>query len=305
MKRLEIALASLAVVYLAAPAVAQRRPPAPPTAPSTVTMTFKPDYFSGPFVRELANIQGCKVHIQTGGPSRFEPSPELATFNARPQTFQVPTVDEDVEVVVGYDRRYDVGPCTQWGLAHPGSNPRDCPHYRDDPKKAKFHLKMDVNDLNTDNDGVRGTFAGTNLVLEMRFEEDGKELSGVVSKKLAGVADVSFPFKGDLSNTRAKLTFALSASNGALAVRFASLDFDTSVSLDAYDHQIPQSLIDKVKLRDQFLSQAKPRIQAAIASSQLPAALQGAFAGLLQLAGIRTVVSVRPGSHGGADVTGR
>lgn len=271
----------------------------------TMTMTLKPDFFTSPSsLGNLAHLEDCRIHIQTGATSRFEPSPDLAGLGASTQTFHVPTVDQDVEVIVGYDRKFDVVPCGQWGAVHPGSNPRNCPHYRDDPVKAKFHLKMDVNDLNSTREGVRGTFVGTNLVLEMRFEEDGRELSGVVSKKLANVADVSFPFKGDLGGTKAKLTFALSASNGALAVRSASLDFDASVSLDAYDHQIPQQLMDKVQLRDQFLSQAKPRIQAAIASSSLPAAIQSAFAGMLRTFGMRSVVSVSPGSNGGADVTG-
>jgi hypothetical protein len=308
MNRRKIASASLFLLVFAVPAEA--RPPSPtPIAGAgsslTMTMTFKPDFFtSSSSIGNLAHLEDCRVHIQTGGASRFEPSPDLAGLGATTQTFQVPAVDSDVEVVVSTVRVFDVPACTQWGATHLGSNPADCPHYRDDPVKAKFHLKMDVNDLNTTRDGVRGSFAGTNLVLEMRFEEDGKELSGVVSKKLAGVADVSFPFKGDLSNTRAKLNFALSASNGALVVRFASLDFDASVSLDAYDHQIPQQLVDKIKLRDQFLASAKPRIEAAIRGSSLPGAIQGAFAGVLRTFGMRSVVSVRAGSHGGADVTG-
>lgn len=123
---------------------------------------------------------------------------------------------------------------------------------------------MDVNDLHEDNGGVKGSFAGVNFILEMRFEEDGKELSGIVSKKVAGLADVSMRFKGDLSKTRVKMTFPLSAAAGALVVRFASLDFSTDVALDAYDHAIPQQLMDKVKLRDQFLASAKPRIETAI-----------------------------------------
>ncbi|MEO8055544.1 MAG: hypothetical protein ABI768_10330 [Acidobacteriota bacterium] len=298
-----ITLALLALAVAGAPAAAAPFPTPIAGSSATVTVTLRPDFFSSG-IGNLAHLENCRIHLQTGGTSRFEPSSDLAGLGASTQTFQVPAVDEDIEAVVGYNRRFDVVPCSQWGLQHPGSNPRDCPHYKDDPVTAHFHLKMDVNDLNEDSSGVRGSFAGTNLVLEIRFEENGKELSGVVSKRVAGVADVSFPFKGDLGSTRAKLTFALSASNGALAVSFASLAFDTNVSLDAYDRSLPQSLMDKVKLRDQFLASARPRIEAAIRSSGLPASLQRALASLIQIGGIRRVISVAAGAHGGANVIG-
>jgi hypothetical protein len=306
------AFALLFLMVSTLPLAAQLQPrmtplPIPPramTPAGPMTMTFRPDFFTSG-LGNLAHLEDCQVHIQTGGASRFEPSPDLAGLGATAQSFQVPTVDEDVQVIVGYNRVFDIGPCTQWGLAHPGANPRDCPHYRDDPVTAKFHLKMDVNDLGTNRSGVRGSFQGTNLILEMGFEEDGKELSGVVTKKVLGVADVSFPFKGDLASVRATLTFTLSASNGALVVSFASLGFNASVSLDAYDHQIPQQLMDKLKLRDQFLASAKPRIEAAVRTSALPAAIQGAFANFLRTFGMRRVDSVRAGNHGGADVVGQ
>lgn len=303
MKRLALAVAAAWVSSVASTAASAPPPSPAPAQRITKTMTLKPDFFRAS-IGALAHLENCRVHIQTGGPSRFEPSSDLAGLGASSQRFDVASVNEDVEAVVGYNRRFDASKCTQWGAQRPGRNPRDCPHYTDDPVKARFHLRMDVNDLNENSQGVRGSFAGTNLVLEIQFEEDGKELSGVVSKKVAGVADVSFPFKGDLGGTKAKLTFGLSASLGKLVVQFTSFSLQTNVSLDAYDRQIPQSLLDAVRLRDQFLASARPRIEDAIRRSNLAAGLQQALASLAQVAGIRTVTGVAPGAHGGADVTG-
>lgn len=303
MKRIALALAAAWVGSVASTAASAPPPTPAPVQRVTKTMTLKPDFFRTS-IGALAHLENCRVHIQTGGQSRFEPSSDLAGLGASNQTFDVPSVNEDVEAVVGYNRRFDVPKCTQWGAQRPGRNPRDCPYYTDDPVKARFHLKMDVNDLNENSQGVKGSFAGTSLVLEIQFEEDGKELSGVVSKKVAGLADVSFPFKGDLGGTKARLTFGLSVSLGKLAVQFSSFGFQTNVSLDAYDRQIPQSLIDAVHLRDQFLASARPRIEDAIRRSNVAASLQQALASLAQFAGIRTVTGVAPGTHGGADVTG-
>ncbi len=302
MRRIARSLAA-ASIGMAASAAAAPPPTPAPVQRVTKTMTLRPDFFRTS-IGALAHLENCRVHIQTGAQSRFEPSSDLAGLGAATQAFDVPSVNEDVEAVVGYNRRFDIGKCTQWGTQHPGSNPRDCPHYTDDPVKARFHLKMDVNDLNENSQGVQGSFAGTTLVLDIQFEEDGKELSGVVSKKVAGLADVAFPFKGDLGGTKARLTFSLSVSLGKLVVQFTSFSLQTNVSLDAYDHQIPQSLLDAVHLRDQFLASARPRIEDAIRRSNLAAGLQQALASLAQFAGIRTVTGVARGTHGGADVTG-
>jgi hypothetical protein len=161
---------------------------------------------------------------------------------------------------------------------------------------------MNLNDLGTDRNGISAAFGGTNLIVTMRFEENGKELTGNVSKKIVGNADVTMPVGGELSNTSMTLTFALSASGGLLDVRFSTLDFSSALALDAAGQQVPAQLMDRYKIQSRFMQDVKAQGTPAIQQSGIAGALKTALNRFLQNFGVRTVIAVRAGSHGGADI---
>jgi hypothetical protein len=269
----------------------------------TKILTLKPDFFkTDKGLGALLHLEQCSVVLQTGNnTSVFTPSDNLQALGTTERRFSIAQYRKDREEQVGSVRKYDTIPCAQWLAANPSRAGQECPYYRDEAITAKFNLVMNLNDLRADR-GLSGSFSGTNLIVKMTFEDAGKELTGSVSKKIVGNADVTIPVGGELSNTSMRLTFALSASNGQLDVQFSSLDFNTNLALDAAGQQVPAQLMDRTAIQSQFIQGVKSQGTSALRQSRIDAGLKSALNKFIQIFGVRTVIAVRPGSHGGADV---
>lgn len=268
---------------------------------------LSPGFFDNPLVREMVNIRASSFILQTGGNgSVFTPSQELKGFGVTEQKFILSQYKKEGDQLVGYNRRYDTIPCAAW-LAHDpvGRKNQSCPYYRDDPIYTKFTLSMDLNDLRTDRSGVSAAFRGTQVIVAMRFEEDGKELTGSVVKKVVGNADLTLPVGAELSNTSMSLTFDLRVSNGQLDVQFSSLDFSTTLTLDVNGRQLPPELA--AGFQSQLINSVKEQGTASIGSGGLARGLKEALNQLVKkqsLGQIQTITAIRAATDGGLEVDG-
>ena len=152
--------------------------------------------------------------------------------------------------------------------------------------------------------GLAGALEGTTLVLSMRFEENGKELAGSVTKNLPGLPPLTIPIGGEVSNTTMRLRFALAAENGQLAVHFQDIDFAASLAFDVNGQAAPDSIVQRLQIQQEFVETVKASGRQGILTSGLEGGLSKAMAQLLEIAHIHHVRAVRPGRDGGLEVEG-